>query len=109
MAETRRQRYIGNIKLATMFKDQDTMIKISVKAAREICDFLEEQEQKYVPSIGGARDFGTVSSHWYRCGYPECGFPIDRGDIYCRHCGRLIAWEEPGKPEPPKEDSDAER
>ena len=54
---------------------------------------LKEPEQKYVPSIGGARDFGTVSSHWYRCGYPECGFPIDRGDIYCRHCGNPIGWE----------------
>ena len=51
------------------------------------------KEQKYVPSIGGARDFGTVSSHWYRCGYPECGFPIDRGNIYCRHCGNPIGWE----------------
>lgn len=94
MAETRRQWYIGNIKLATMLKDPDTMIKISVKAAREIRDLLEEQEQKYVPSIGGARDFGVISSHWYRCGYPECGFPIDLGDIYCRHCGKLIGWEE---------------
>lgn len=64
-----------------------------------------EPPQKYVPSIGGARDFGTISSHWYKCGFPECGFPIDRGDIYCRHCGRLIAWEEPGKPEPPKEEA----
>lgn len=60
------------------------------------CDalaLLKEQEQKYVPSIGGAREFGTVSSHWYKCGYPECGFPIDRGDIYCRHCGKPIGWE----------------
>lgn len=54
---------------------------------------LKEPAQKYVPSIGGARDFGTISSHWYRCGFPECGFPIDRGDIYCRHCGNPIGWE----------------
>lgn len=46
MTETKRQRYIRNIKFATMFKDQDTMIKISVKAAREICDLLEEQEPR---------------------------------------------------------------
>lgn len=54
---------------------------------------LKEPEQKYVPSIGWTRDFGAISGRWYRCGYPECGFPINRGDIYCRHCGKPIGWE----------------
>lgn len=94
MSETKRQRYIRELTRATMNNDSDKMIHISVKAAKEIRDLLEEQEQKNVPSIGGARDFGVISSHWYRCGYPECGFPIDRGDIYCRHCGKPIGWEE---------------
>lgn len=92
MSETKRQRYIRELTRATTNNDSDKMIHISVKAAKEIRDLLEEQEQKYVPSIGGARYFGTISSHWYRCGYPECGFPIDRGDIYCRHCGKPIGW-----------------
>ena len=93
MAETKRQRYIRELTRATTNNGPDKMIHISVKAAKEIRDLLEEREQKYVPSIGGVRDFGVISSHWYRCGYPECGFPIDRGDIYCRHCGKPIGWE----------------
>lgn len=66
---------------------------ITLEPLKDALALLKEREQKYVPSIGEARDFGTISSHWYKCGYPECGFPIDRGDIYCRHCGNPIGWE----------------
>lgn len=74
--------------------EKNNVFSCSVFLASDALAVLKEPAQKYVPSIGGARDFGSISSHWYRCGYPECGFPIDRGDIYCRHCGKPIGWEE---------------
>ena len=34
---------------------------------------------------------GGGSSWWWVCG--DCHGTIDRGDIYCRNCGRKIKWE----------------
>ena len=42
------------------------------------------------PSIGGDAD-GMHGNWWYTCG--ACHEQIDRGDKYCRWCGRAVKWE----------------
>lgn len=32
-----------------------------------------------------------IGSWWYVCG--ACQQPIDKTDIFCRHCGRAVKWE----------------
>ena len=44
------------------------------------------------PIMGEAKEFDGLVSRWYECG--ECGQPIDRGDMYCRRCGRRVKWDE---------------
>ena len=39
---------------------------------------------------------GSAGSWWYVCG--ECHGQISRPDLYCRHCGRRIVWDEIQKP-----------
>ena len=36
-------------------------------------------------------DFGSMESGLYLCG--ACRMPIERGDVYCKHCGGKVKWE----------------
>jgi predicted amidophosphoribosyltransferase len=47
---------------------------------------LKEQEP-VDPAIGG-----NQNSCWYFI-CPRCQLAIDKGDKYCRHCGRAVKWD----------------
>lgn len=36
-------------------------------------------------------DFGEFASAVYLCG--ACRMPIERGDVYCKHCGGKVKWD----------------
>lgn len=59
----------------------------TVVAAIELLKAQEPVE----PTIGGAEWDSLMGSRWYKCG--ACEYPIDKGDRYCRHCGRPVKWE----------------
>lgn len=37
----------------------------------------------------------TGMTHWYACG--ACDASVDRGDRFCRRCGRVLVWDEQEK------------
>lgn len=49
-----------------------------------------------VQEIVQAEVEGSAGWWWYVCG--ECHGQISRPDLYCRHCGRRIVWDEIQKP-----------
>ena len=57
---------------------------------RDVLALLKAQEP-VEPTIGGAEWGSLMGSRWYECG--ACEYPIDKGDRYCRHCGRPVKWE----------------
>ena len=63
-----------------------------------IVDELAEADQEskddrraVKPGIGENVEFDGLLSRWYTC--VECRTPIDRGDRYCRTCGRMVRWD----------------
>lgn len=55
-----------------------------IEMLKEARDLIQEDPAPAEVEGGG-------SSWWWVCG--DCHGTIDRGDIYCRHCGRKIKWE----------------
>lgn len=55
-------------------------------------ELLKAQMQAFEPIIAGMDGHNDYGSRWYACG--ACGFPIDKGDRYCRHCGKAVLWGE---------------
>ena len=53
---------------------------------RDAMDLLKEQEP-VEPVIGG-----NQNSCWYFI-CSRCQLAIDKGDKYCRHCGRAVKWD----------------
>ena len=53
---------------------------------QDALELLKEQEP-VDPAIGG-----NQNSCWYFI-CPRCQLAIDKGDQYCRHCGRAVKWE----------------
>lgn len=52
-------------------------------------DWPEKAQEPVEPSIGGDAD-GMHGNWWYTCGW--CHEQIDRGDKYCRWCGKAVKW-----------------
>ena len=50
-------------------------------------------QEPCVPMIGSASEPDGLNSYWYKCGNKSCGFPIEKGDKYCRHCGQAVKWQ----------------
>lgn len=61
-------------------------------ALREIDELVDAAQGASKPGIGESAEFDGQLSRWYTCG--ECGAPIDRGDRYCRMCGRKVNWND---------------
>ena len=47
---------------------------------------------KNCPGLTRIEIEGSERSWWHVCG--ECHGQISRPDLYCRHCGRRIIWDE---------------
>jgi len=60
-------------------------------AVEIIIDDWKKEQEAFEPTIANAENHDGHTSHWYQCG--ACMFPIDKGDRYCRHCGRPVKWE----------------
>lgn len=59
--------------------------------ALDAINLLEEQEP-IAPCIRGEEGFSYNDlTRQYGCG--SCGKPIDRGDEFCRHCGKAVKWD----------------
>lgn len=56
------------------------------KLMQDVLALLKAQEP-VEPAIGG----NQKSCWYYIC--PICQLDIDKGDKYCRHCGRALKWE----------------
>ena len=54
-------------------------------------DFLKAQEP-VEPEKMTVLDYGSMESGLYLCG--ACRMPIERGDVYCKHCGREVRWSD---------------
>ena len=61
-----------------------------VNALREAAGLLERMEPAE-PERLTVLDFGEFASAVYLCG--ACRMPIERGDVYCKHCGKKVRWE----------------
>ena len=79
--------YIHSPEGVTMNGMNKTMLILEI-AARDAIELLKEQEA-VVPLRPRAR--GRVERFWV-CG--ECGAEIDKGDRFCRYCGRETKWED---------------
>lgn len=60
-----------------------------VNALREAAGLLECMEPAEPEKITGL-DFGEFTTTVYLCG--ACRMLIERGDVYCKHCGKPIKW-----------------
>ena len=61
-----------------------------IAAEQDALRLLEAQEP-VEPTTASANEPDDHKSWWYACG--ACQYPINRGDKYCRHCGRGVRWE----------------
>ena len=58
----------------------------------DVIELLAEKKP-IEPYITGYRaNFEGASSWWYSCG--NCNKPIDHQDMFCRHCGRKVKWDD---------------
>ena len=57
-----------------------------INLSKDALALLKEQEP-VDPAIGG-----NQNSCWYFI-CPRCQLAIDKGDKYCRHCGRKVKWD----------------
>lgn len=48
--------------------------------------------EAYKPTIACADNYDELCPSWYQCS--ACKFPIDKGDRYCRYCGRAVKWND---------------
>ena len=71
-----------------MMKAHDTM---TISCNGSFIAMLEEARELIQDDPVQAEVEGGGSSWWWVCG--DCHGTIDRGDIYCRNCGRKIKWE----------------
>ena len=79
--------YIHSPEGVTMNGMNKTMLILEI-AARDAIELLEGQEA-VEPLRPRAR--GRVERFWV-CS--ECGAEIDKGDRFCRYCGRETKWED---------------
>lgn len=77
MYKTKRQRYIRELNRATLFARPGKMIEVSVEAAKEIRELLEEQEQpvrcaecRFYEKHGAPGGLGWCSRPGAGCGQP---------------------------------------
>ena len=56
----------------------------------EAISMLKEQEPVKVKT-----KCSTGMTYWYTCG--ECDASVNKGDVYCRKCGRRLVWDEQEK------------
>lgn len=49
---------------------------------------LLKAQEPVKPEIGK----NGCGSYWYIC--PECRLPIAHKDMFCRHCGRRLSWDD---------------
>lgn len=62
-----------------------------VNALREAAGLLERMEPAE-PEKLTVLDFGSFETTVYLCG--ACRMPIERGDKFCKHCGREVRWSD---------------
>lgn len=65
---------------------KNRVVEIPIDLALAVMRMLEAQEP-VKPKIGGSAD----NCWWHTCG--ACGDQIDKGDKYCRWCGRPVKWD----------------
>lgn len=58
-------------------------------AAKITKEYAVDNDISVKPETGGTP---RTSTWWFVCG--ACRTAIDRGDLFCRKCGRPIGWEE---------------
>ena len=51
-----------------------------------------EVEPPIAPQIRSSEEYDGHGSWWYVCG--ACQQPIDKGDVYCRWCGKKVKWDD---------------
>lgn len=72
------------------YRDLDNVTQSECEeAVFNAIDFLNAQEP-VEPETLTVLDFGTMETAVHLCG--ACRMPIERGDKYCRHCGKEIRW-----------------
>ena len=63
-------------------------VLLVVDAQPDVFSLLNEQRAVKPQTESAVYDTG---SWWYVCG--ACQQPIDKTDIFCRHCGKRVKWE----------------
>lgn len=59
--------------------------------ARYCADRIAKAQEAVEPDIDGNVEYDGHGSWWHVCG--ACRQPIDKGDKFCRWCGRAVKWE----------------
>lgn len=54
---------------------------------------LLKKQEPITPCIRGEEGF-SYNNFTRRYGCGSCGKPIDRGDEFCRHCGKKVKWDD---------------
>lgn len=75
-----------------MWPDGSIIPSHEMHAAFETALNVLKQNAPVPPETGASVDFGDMLTRWYLCG--KCHEPIDRGDRFCRHCGRMVGWHD---------------
>ena len=80
----------SNYHKATMSKNEAEFIRWLCGRAYEML----KMKEPIAPQIGWQKKGFSEDdwSNWYKCG--ECGEPIDKGDKFCRECGRAVKWDD---------------
>lgn len=63
------------------------VIPIETWALKDALELLKAPEP-VKPEKLTVMDFGSMESGLYLCG--ACRMPIERGDVYCKHCGKKV-------------------
>ena len=70
---------------------QDNRVECKRRVITDALALLKEQKP-ITPCIRGEEGFSYNNlTKQYGCG--SCGKSIDRGDEFCRHCGKAVKWD----------------
>ena len=78
---------ITNGMLSKLTYKADHVLEVAQERWCNTCE-LKETQEPVKPEIGK----NGCGSCWYIC--PECRLPIAYKDMFCRHCGRRLSWDE---------------
>ena len=70
----------------------DGLVYLRDDEAKTLLDMFKGwQQERLMKAVPAEYEGDARSTWWYVCG--ECHGPINKPDLFCRHCGNRIDWE----------------